>query len=79
MLAMDPRIPDDHEYFEFSVTDIKNVKQVKWFLNEKTIATTKGNTYKWKLSRGHFVARAEISLQGIPKPIKTESADFVVN
>lgn len=79
MLAMDPRIPDEHEYFEFSLTDAANIKNVKWFINNQLMATTDKISYNWKLSKGAFTTRAEITFNDAIKPIVTEEIEYKVN
>lgn len=78
MLAMDPRIPDEYEYFEFALTDTADLKNVKWFINNKLVATTDKLTYNWKVSRGEFTTRAEITLNGSIRPIVTEEVEYKV-
>jgi len=78
LLAMDPRIPDHAEYFEFAVSDIANLGSVKWYVNGQLAATTKTPTYAWKLSRGEFTARAEVSFTNERPPVVTEEVGFRV-
>jgi len=78
-LAMDPRIPDDHEYFEFSLSDSHAVERVRWFVNEKLVATTTSPTYLWKLSRGKFSTYAEVLLVNDDQPVKTGTVQYQVN
>ena len=79
MLAMDPRIPDKYEYFEFALTDVPGVEKVKWFVNGKLVAVTAKPTYDWKLSRGVFHSRAEVFLHGRSKPVVTGEVEYRVN
>lgn len=79
MLAMDPRIPDDHEYFEFSLTERKDIKNVHWYVNDKLISITKGSKYNWKVSKGNYKARAEVLLNGKHLFIKTAEIEYRVN
>ena len=79
MLAMDPRIPDDHEYFQFALTDIPNLGKVCWFVNGQPISVTARPTYDWKLSRGEFTMRAEVFLEGRDAPVTTEEVAYRVN
>ncbi len=78
-LAMDPRIPDEHEYFEFSLSKLENVERVRWFVNEKLMATTNISRYLWKLSPGKFTARAEVLQVGQIVPVKTDTVKYQVN
>ena len=79
MLAMDPRIPDSHEYFEFAVTAADNIRAVNWFVNGKKIATTDGPRYAWPLSRGRFVARAQVLTTDATGTIETEPVVYQVH
>lgn len=79
MLAMDPRIPDEHEYFEFAITEVQGIKNVRWFVNNKLIATTDGPKYNWKVSKGEYKTRAEVLLVGKDSIIKTAEIEYRVN
>ena len=61
-LAMDPRIPDDHEYFEFALSSDRGVREVTWYLNGLPIATGPEHTHQWQLLRGRFNVSAEVTL-----------------
>lgn len=79
MLAMDPRIPDDREYFQFALTAIPNLGKVRWFVDDQPISVTSKPTYNWKLSRGNFRVRAEVFLEGRDTPVTTEEVAYRVN
>ncbi len=79
MMAMDPRIPDEYEYFEFKLTDIANIKRVDWFVNDRLVGTTDNNAYQWKLAKGNFVGKAEVWLTGRDVPLVTEAVAYKVN
>jgi len=79
MMAMDPRIPDEYEYFEFKLTDIGNIKKVDWFVNDRLVGTTDTNVYQWKLAKGDFVGKAEVWLKGKDVPVVTETVAYKVN
>lgn len=79
MLAMDPRIPDASEYFEFAITDTDHIKTVNWFINNKQIASTTKPTYHWKLSKGVFLTQAEVIFNDKRKPVMTELIEYTVN
>lgn len=51
-MALDPRIPRDHQIFEFQVEGIKPGDTVEWILNDKTVAQNKSSKYRWVLERG---------------------------
>ncbi len=77
-LAMDPRIPDQHEYFEFAISDRTNIIEVRWFVNDNLIAATTGPKFNWKVARGDYRARAEIQLTGAASVIETETVNYKV-
>jgi len=78
-LAMDPRLPDDHEYFEFELGGATNAAVVHWYVNGQRVGTTQGGTYAWKLSRGAFTAYAQYIDAGSDSWRKTESVAYRVN
>jgi len=63
-LAMDPRIPDDHEAFEFVIDGAMDTDQVEWVLNSKHIANTKGGRYLWPVERGQHRLQATLRTNG---------------
>ncbi|WLQ13087.1 transglycosylase domain-containing protein [Hahella aquimaris] len=79
LMAMDPRIPDESEYFEFALTEADNIKSVKWFINGQLVATTDKPTYNWKLSKGDFATRAEIAFTDGAQSVITEEIQYRVN
>lgn len=76
-LALDPRIPDQQEAFEFEVATLGNVKQIAWNLDGEIIANSKGNSYLWNLKRGKHQLFAIVYLEG-NKTIKTSTVKFAV-
>ncbi|TQV66503.1 penicillin-binding protein [Exilibacterium tricleocarpae] len=79
LLAMDPRIPDSHEYFEFAVTEADDIRRVDWFVNDTLVATTAGPRYAWPLRRGQFTARAEVITGAGAEPVKTAAVSYRVH
>ncbi len=79
MMAMDPRIPDEFEYFEFALNDSKNIGNVKWYINDRLIATTNSPIFNWKVSRGDFTTWAEVTLKDGGQPVTTEEVKYKVN
>lgn len=79
LLAMDPRIPDDREYFQFAITKTAGVEQVRWYVNDKLAATTAKPTYLWQLARGKFTAYAEILFKHQTTLVKTDVVSYAVN
>ncbi|WP_020407270.1 transglycosylase domain-containing protein [Hahella ganghwensis] len=79
LMAMDPRIPDDSEYFEFALNNIANVESVKWYINDELVATTSKPNYNWQLSKGEFRTKAEVTITGEAEPVVTEEVEYRVN
>lgn len=76
MLALDPRIPDTLEAFEFAL-NIQDVDSVRWIVDGKNVATTTTAKYSWPLNRGRHVLYAElIEAQGTSR--YTEAVSFTV-
>lgn len=63
-LAMDPRIPDEYEFFELEINPVEELEQVEWYINGKLAATTTTPNWRWQLARGEFVAQARVFLHG---------------
>ena len=76
-LAMDPRIPDDHEAFEFVIEGVKETERVEWMLNGKRIARTRGGRYLWPVTQGKHLLKAEAYKNGSSRP-KTLRVSFSV-
>lgn len=63
VMAKDPRIPDDVEYYRFRVSADENLQKVQWYSNGKMIAQTKKNWYDWKVERGRYHLSTKTFLQ----------------
>jgi penicillin-binding protein 1C len=59
-LAMDPRIPDDHESFLFRLTGVPRRSKVEWFVDNELKAVTVSGDYMWPMSRGSHTVMARI-------------------
>ncbi len=83
-LALDPRIPDEMEMFEFEISagaaaqDV--VQKIEWFVDDALIASTGANVLKlpWSLERGTHRASAEIWEKGATKPHALGPVEFLV-
>ncbi len=76
-LAMDPRIPDAHEAFEFVIGGVKETEQVEWMLNGKPVARTRGGRYLWPVERGTHQLHATV-LTDSPQPLTLSKVRFNV-
>lgn len=77
-LAMDPRIPDRFEYFEFEISDPGNLSKVQWYINDQPVGTTAKNKFQWQLKRGQYFAKAKVWLQGDNGQFETVPVAFTV-
>lgn len=78
MLAMDPRIPDEHEFFEFALSQKNGIKRVDWYINDQLASSTKTTTFNWKLKKGKFTTHAAIHLHDTHTPLMTEKVHYQV-
>ncbi len=53
-LAMDPRIPDDHEVLACRVTGVPPGDQLTWYLDGQLLTTT-GSQFNWQIQPGSHV------------------------
>ena len=77
-MAMDPRIPDEHEYFEFVISKSEGVQKIKWYVNDTLVGITQEPFYHWKLTKGAFNAYAEIIKEIEDEPITTNEVNYQV-
>ena len=78
-LAMDPRIPDESEYFQFELSDNHSIEKVDWYINNKIIGSSKHRSYKWRLNKGHFSVHARVWSKELASPLWAEAVQFIVN
>jgi penicillin-binding protein 1C len=72
-LALDPRIPDEFEAFEFAVSRPSEGGRVEWILDGEVVAATDGPTYLWPLRRGEHVLSAR--LNGSPDELPADTRE----
>ncbi len=77
-LAMDPRIPDDHEAFQFQISHLPENASICWYVDGKPAGTTRTGSFMWPLSKGSHLAMAKIWPEDLKTPIETASVNFVV-
>ncbi len=90
LLAMDPRIPDLLETFEFKINKDTaagcgelippcGIEKIKWLLDGKVVGTSKnGDDFLWHLSRGSHTTKALVWRRGQKSPVETASVRFLV-
>lgn len=79
MLALDPRIPDEHEFFEFAINPVAGVKQVRWYVNDQLVGKSEKTTFAWPLSKGTFRARAEVFFDDKTDSCLTDAVLYTVH
>jgi penicillin-binding protein 1C len=77
-IAMDPRIPDHQEAFQFKLASIPPGAVVDWYLNEKLLATTSTAEYIWPLRRGAHQVRAIVRFDPQQVFADTPAVKFMV-
>ncbi len=77
-LAMDPRIPDDHEAFQFQMANLPEDSTVNWYVDGKHAATTLSRNFLWSLSKGPHRAMAKVWISGTNAPMETDWVNFMV-
>ena len=77
-LAMDPRIPDDHEAFQFRMANLPENATVDWYVDGQLSTTTPTRNYLWPLSRGAHRAMAKVWTPGVASPEETVGVNFMV-
>ncbi len=75
-LAMDPRIPDDKEFYQFSLNQQQGYQHVQWILDDQLLEETSNGEYRWKLTRGKHKLKAVIKDGN--HMIETQSTRFLV-
>lgn len=77
-LAMDPRIPDNQEAFEFQLNGKDNIESVVWLLNGRILARTSGPNYLWPLQHGQYALQARVWSSRQLHPVNSQVVNFVV-
>jgi penicillin-binding protein 1C len=82
LLAMDPRIPDESEFFEFSLSCPQEIADkihhVTWIVNGKSIGFSQKTAFLWPVTKGAYTAEAVIHLTGESTPIRAQAVVFQV-
>lgn len=83
LLAMDPRIPDESEFFEFSLTCpqkmVDKICSVTWIVNGENVGFSQKPEFLWPVTEGAYTAEAVIHLTGESTPIRTKAVVFQVH
>jgi len=77
-MAMDPRIPDDHEAFEFQLNREEGIEGVIWYVDGHKAGHSTGARYLWLMQRGDHQVQARILLSGQTEPVPSQVVRFVV-
>ncbi|MBF0243521.1 MAG: hypothetical protein HQK64_13735, partial [Desulfamplus sp.] len=78
-VAMDPRIPDEFEYMEFSLSGLAPNDRVNWFVDDELLAKkSMGDGFiQWKIERGEHKVYAEL-IDESGKFLAQDSVSFFV-
>jgi penicillin-binding protein 1C len=68
-MAMDPRIPDDDEAFEFVVGGVGETDRTVWHIDGQGLGETRGGRYLWTLQKGRHVVETTVYKQGSDEPL----------
>lgn len=74
-MAMDPRIPDKDEAFEFLLDGVDNHDRVTWTLDGHELGQAMGGHYLWTLQKGKHVVEASVYKNN---KLEHEKAFFIV-
>ena len=75
---MDPRIPDNHEAFQFQMANLPENSTVDWFVDGKLAATTPTRNYLWPLSKGPHRVMAKVWTSDAKSLMETALVNFMV-
>jgi penicillin-binding protein 1C len=76
-MAMDPRIPDASEAFQFELSGVGDHDSVTWILDGKILGTSRGSRYLWFLRKGKHGVSARVE-KGNGRVAYAEKTVFVV-
>jgi penicillin-binding protein 1C len=78
MLAMDPRIPDDHEAFLFRISGVRERSKVEWIVDNQLKAVTDSGDYMWPVRRGSHTVIARVYTNDNMVKGETQAVGFLV-
>ncbi len=77
-MALDPRIPDAHEAFEFRLNTEQGISGVDWFVDGRIAGHSDNGRFLWSMQRGNHQLQASIRLAGRDAPVRSRVVRFVV-
>jgi penicillin-binding protein 1C len=77
-IALDPRIPDTSEAFEFQLSNKLNITEIQWVLDNKTVAESDQSSYAWPLVKGNHTLAAKVRYSDSRDWVETPPVKFVV-
>ena len=78
LLAMDPRIPDNHEAFQFQMANLPKNATVEWYVDGRHTATTPSGNFLWPLTKGPHRAMARVRTTDHKSAMETGMVNFMV-
>lgn len=76
-LALDPRIPDELEQFEFELAWAQTPTRVRWYVDGELVGESPKSRWQWPLQRGQHRLYAQVESVGGER-LDTAAVDFVV-
>lgn len=76
-IALDPRIPEEKQRFQFVINGVEEGDVVDWEVNDLKVARVNGGKYLWPVNRGNYKVGATV-WRGHEKIAEIEETEFVV-
>ena len=77
-MAMDPRIPDTLEAFQFEAGFNGRFTKTEWLVDSKSQGCASGLKCLWPLAKGHHLVRLKVWQEGIDIPLDSGEVGFAV-
>ncbi|MFV1985148.1 MAG: transglycosylase domain-containing protein, partial [Thiohalomonadales bacterium] len=77
-VAMDPRVPDKFEVFEFELNKTQAIDTISWFVNGEKIGTSSTENFHWTIKKGQFQLMAKILYKNKTNPVWTKQVNYTV-
>jgi len=75
-MALDPRIPDQLEVYDFRLSGVNPAEAVAWNI-DGAVFRSKGGRYSWQVKKGRHAVSASVRRPG-GKTEKTRTVEFEV-
>lgn len=78
LLALDPRVPDEHEKYEFKIDYAQALKKVSWIIDGAIFAETRSPNLLWPLRKGKHSLQVLIRDQNDADYLIPQTRNFTV-